>query len=289
MQDHAPAAVVTGASTGIGRAVSKSLAAAGWRVFGSVRKEKDAQDAAADVGPLFTPLIFDVTDDAAIKVAAQTVQSALGGRTLKGLVNNAGIAVAGPVRYLDLDDLRRQLDVNLYGVIRTTQAFLPMLGADRAFRGEPGKIVNMSSVAGEIGAPFMSPYAISKHALEALSKSLRVELLKHGVDVVVVGPGAIKTPIWAKADELDVDRYQGTEYHDDLKRLSAAMQKFGGEGLEPDAVGDLVRDILTGKKRGARYAILRNKFLMWTLPRLIGPRALAKGTAKRFGLASERA
>lgn len=288
MHESTPAAVVTGASTGIGRAVSKSLAAAGWRVFGSVRKEKDARDAANDVGPLFTPLIFDVTDDGAIRDAAEKVRAALGGGTLQGLVNNAGVAVAGPVRYLDLEDLKRQLDVNLYGVIRTTQAFLPMLGADRSYKGAPGKIVNMSSVAGELASPFMAPYAISKHALEALSKSLRVELLKHGVDVVVVGPGAIKTPIWAKADEIDVDRYQGTEYHDDLKRLRDAMRQFGASGLEPQAVGDLVRDILTGRKRAARYAVLRNKFLMWTLPRLIGPRALAKATAQRFGIADKR-
>jgi hypothetical protein len=288
MQDTEPAAVVTGASSGIGRAVAKSLAAAGWRVFGSVRKESDARDAAADVGLLFTPLMFDVTDETAIKAAAETVRSALKGRTLQGLVNNAGVAVAGPVRYLDLDDLQRQLDINLFGVIRTTQAFLPMLGADRSFQGPPGKIVNMSSVAGELASPFMAPYAISKHALEALSKSLRVELLKHGVDVVVVGPGAIRTPIWAKADEINVDRYRGTEYHEDLKKLRDAMQEFGASGLEPNAVGDLLRDILTGKKRGARYAILRNKLLMWTLPRMIGPRALAKATARRFGLGEAR-
>lgn len=277
-------AVVTGVSTGIGRAVAQSLADAGWRVFGSVRREADAAVLLEELGASFTPLVFDVVDASAIATAAQTVRSALDGATLSGLVNNAGVAVAGPVRYLDLDELRRQMDINVYGPIRVIQAFLPMLGADAAFRGPPGKIVNMSSVAGELASPFMSPYAMSKHALEALSKSLRVELLPHGIDVVVVGPGAVKTPIWGKADEIDVERYRGTEYYEALAGMRAAMRAFGEAGLPASRVGDLVRDILTGKKSAPRYAILNDKFANWTLPRLVSPRVVAKAMAKRFGI-----
>lgn len=281
-------AVVTGASTGIGRAVCTSLTAAGWRVFGSVRKEKDAAALREALGASFEPLIFDVADETAIRAAAKSVEAALGGRTLGALVNNAGIAVAGPVRYLPLAELDRQLDVNLYGPLRCIQAFLPVLGADRAFAGPPGRIVNMSSVAGKMGSPFMAPYAISKHALEALSESLRRELMVHGIDVVIVGPGAISTPIWAKADEIDVEPYKGTEYHDLLVKMRDSMQAYGAEGLPPSAVGDLVRDILQAEKPKTRYAILRNKLMLWTLPRLLPRRMVDRALAKRFGIPSRR-
>lgn len=277
-------AVVTGVSTGIGRAIAKSLVDAGWRVFGSVRKEKDAADATAALGANFTPLLFDVTDDAAIRREAAKVDAALGGRTLNALVNNAGVAVAGPVGYLDLEDLKRQIDINVYGPIRVTQAFLPMLGADHSRQGAPGRIVNMSSIAGKIASPFMSPYAMSKHALEALSESLRRELIVHGVDVIIVGPGAVRTPIWAKADDLNIDRYRNTEYFDDLSRLKDMMQAVGEAGLEAEEVGALVLNILTAANPKTRYPILRNKFAMWTLPNLLPKRMIDKAVAKRFGM-----
>lgn len=277
-------AVVTGVSTGIGRAIAKSLVDAGWRVFGSVRKESDAKEAAAALGSNFTPLLFDVTDEAAIKREAAKVEAALNGETLGALVNNAGVAVAAPVAYLDIEDLQRQIDINVYGPIRVTQAFLPMLGSDHSRRGAPGRIVNMSSVAGKVASPFMSPYAMSKHALEALSESLRRELLIHGVDVVIVGPGAIRTPIWGKADELNVERYRNTEYFDDLNRMKGMMQEFGDQGLEASDVGALVLHILTTDKPKTRYPILRNKFALWTLPNLLPKRMVDKAIAKRFGI-----
>ncbi|MEQ1929569.1 MAG: SDR family oxidoreductase [Parvularculaceae bacterium] len=284
MSDNSKAAVITGVSTGIGRATAKSLIGAGWRVFGSVRKEKDAADASAALGAGFTPLLFDVTDDQAIRAAAQKVEKALAGETLKGLVNNAGVAVAGPVAYLPLDDLKRQLDINLYGPIRAVQAFLPLLGADKRFKGAPGRIVNMSSVAGKMASPFMGPYAMSKHALEAMSESLRRELAVHGIDVVIIGPGAVRTPIWAKADEMDITRYQKTEYGPFLDRLKQSMQAFGEQGLEPEAIGDLVRVALTSKNPKTRYAALKNKFAMWTLPSILPKRTVDRIVAKRFGM-----
>ncbi|MEO0399616.1 MAG: SDR family NAD(P)-dependent oxidoreductase [Pseudomonadota bacterium] len=278
------AAVVTGASSGIGRAAAKALIDRGWRVFGSVRKEADAEATSEALGPAFTPLLFDVTDDGAIRDAASDVADALEGRTLKGLVNNAGIALAGPVRYLPLETVERQFDVNIFGVVRTTQAFLPLLGADTAFKGAPGKIVNMSSVAGKIATPFMAPYAMSKHALEALSASLRRELIIHGIDVVVVGPGAVKTPIWDKGEDLDISLYIDTEYGELLERMRGLMTAAGEGGLPAEAIGTLVADILEGKERKTRYAILRNKFTNWTLPRLFPERMLDKAIAGRFGI-----
>lgn len=281
-------AVITGVSTGIGRAIAAALVADGWRVFGSVRKKADAADARGALGEAFTPLIFDVTDRAAIDRAAETVAAALGGRTLSGLVNNAGVAVAGPIRYLRLEDLERQIDINVYGPLRVTQAFLPMLGADPAFSGQPGRIVNMSSVAGKIASPFMSPYAMSKHALEAMSDSLRRELLTHGIDVVVVGPGAIQTPIWAKADDIDAEQYRHTEYYDQIVGMRSQMKDFGAQGLPAEDVGELVLKILNGDTKRARHAILRNRFMMWTLPRLLPKRTVDRIIAKRFGMATKR-
>jgi NAD(P)-dependent dehydrogenase (short-subunit alcohol dehydrogenase family) len=277
-------AVVTGVSTGIGRAIANSLIDAGWRVFGSVRKEKDAADASAALGASFTPLLFDVTDNAAIRRGAAKVDEALGGRTLDALINNAGVAVAGPVGYLDLDDLKRQMDINVYGPIRVTQSFLPMLGADHSRQGTPGRVVNMSSVAGKMASPFMSPYAMSKHALEAMSESLRREVMIHGIEVVIIGPGAIKTPIWAKADDLDVDRYKNTEYYDFLVGMRDTMKSFGATGLEAEDVGRLVLGALTAAKPKTRYPILRNKFAMWTLPNLLPKRMVDGFVAKRFGM-----
>lgn len=277
-------AVVTGVSTGIGRAIANSLLGAGWRVFGSVRKEKDAAEASKALGANFTPLIFDVTDDAAIRREAAKVDAALGGRTLDALVNNAGVAVAGPIAYLNLDDLKRQMDINVYGPIRVTQAFFPMLGADHSRQGAPGRIINMSSVAGKIASPFMGPYAMSKHALEAMSESLRREAAIHGIDVIIIGPGAIRTPIWAKADELDVDRFRNTEYFDYIVGMRNTMKAFGDAGLEPEDVGALALDILTRAKPKTRYPILRNKFAMWTLPNLLPKRMVDKAVLKRFGM-----
>lgn len=277
-------AVVTGVSTGIGRAIATTLVGAGWRVFGSVRKEKDGAEASTALGAAFTPLIFDVTDEAAIRREATKVETALGGRTLDALINNAGVAVAGPVAYLDLDDLKYQMDINVYGPIRVTQTFLPMLGADHSRTGVPGRIINMSSVAGKFASPFMSPYAMSKHALEALSESLRRELVPHGIDVIMIGPGAIRTPIWSKADDLDIERYKNTEYFADLARLKTVMQTLGEEGLEAAEVGKLVLEILTAVEPKTRYAILKDKFAMWTLPNLLPKRMVDKAVAKRFGM-----
>ncbi len=277
-------AVITGVSTGIGRAIAKSLIDAGWRVFGSVRKEKDASEASSALGANFTPLLFDVTDEAGINRGAQEVRAALKGETLGALINNAGVAVGGPVAYLNLDDLKRQIDINVYGPIRAVKAFAPLLGADRSMKGPPGRIVNMSSVAGKMASPFMSPYAMSKHALEAMSESLRRELTVHGIDVVIVGPGAIKTPIWAKADDIDFEQYRHTEYFADLDRMKGMMQSFGGEGLEAEDVGALVLGILTAPKPKTRYAILKNKFAMWTLPNLLPKRMVDAALIKRFGL-----
>jgi NAD(P)-dependent dehydrogenase (short-subunit alcohol dehydrogenase family) len=222
--------VVTGASTGIGHACVKVLAASGFHVFGGLRKPADADRLSQEFGTGFTPLLFDVTDEAAVAAAARKVEAALEGGTLFGLVNNAGVAVPGPLLYLKVDDFRHQLEVNLTGQLIVTQAFAPLLGADRARKGPPGRIVMISSVGGKNAMPFVGPYAASKFALEGFSESLRREMIMFGIDVVIVAPGAVATPIWDKSD-IDITTYSNTPYLAPLGKLRDFMIAMGRNGL----------------------------------------------------------
>src|SRR5207249_7163034 len=180
--------VITGASTGIGWASAKLLLDRSFRVFGSVRKQADADRLRNEFGVNFTPLIFDVTDEAAVLAAAREVRSALDGETLAGLVNNAGIAVSGPVLELAADEFRRQMDVNFIGPIIATQAFGPLLGSDPTLKGPKARTVMISSVAGKNGNPLTSAYSASKQAIELLSESLRGELMLVCIAVTIVAP-----------------------------------------------------------------------------------------------------
>ena len=204
--------VVTGVSTGIGWGITKVLIQNGFRVFGSVRKTQDAERLTKEFGEAFVPLTFDITDEPAVQAAARQVRAQLNGETLFGLVNNAGIAIPAPLIYQPTDDFRHQIEVNLIGALIVTKAFVPLLGSDHSLRGNPGRIINISSVGGKRGGPFLGAYVASKHALEGLSESLRRELMFHGIDVIIIGPGAIATPIWDKAENMDTSLYENTEY-----------------------------------------------------------------------------
>lgn len=277
------AVVVTGASTGIGRAAVAKAVREGAHVFASVRKGADAESLKAEFGATVTPLTFDVTDESAIAAAAAEVSAALGGRKLYGLVNNAGVAVPGPLLFMGSDELRQQFEINVLGVHNVTRAFAPLLGADADRAGRPGRIVMISSVAGQDSNPFLGPYAMSKHALEGYSKSLRRELLLFGIDVIIIGPGAIATPIWDKAEKEDVARFQNTPYGAFIERVASFMVDNGRKGLPASDVGDLVWFCLSDPKPKTRYPILRRPFLDRTLPRLMGPRAVDRIIAKRLG------
>lgn len=282
------AVVVTGASTGIGRASVASAIRAGAHVFASVRKQVDADALAAEFGALVTPLIFDVTDEAAVRAAAARVEEALAGRRLFGLVNNAGMAVPGPLLHLTTEDLRRQMEVNFIGVHIVTQAFLPLLGADAARTGPPGRIVMISSVGGEVAFPFIGAYAASKHALEGYAESLRRELMLFGVDVVVIAPGAIATPIWDKVDDDELAPYRETRYGPMLEKVRDYMLNQGRAGLPPARVGDLVWRALSGAGPKVRYRILRGEFFQMTLPKILPPRVVDKAIARTLGLLPSR-
>jgi NAD(P)-dependent dehydrogenase (short-subunit alcohol dehydrogenase family) len=262
--------VVTGVSTGIGWGATKVLIARGFRVFGSVRKAADGERLKAEFGDAFVPLVFDVTDEAGAQAAAAQVRQAMGGRTLAGLVNNAGIAVSGPLLHIDVADFRKQLEVNLTGVVIVIQAFAPLLGADASLQGGPGRIVNISSVGGRNAAPFLAPYSASKFGLEGLSESLRRELLGLGIDVIVIGPGAVATPIWDKAEEEDVTRFGDTPFAPALAKVRAYMTEMGRKGLKVETIGEAIHHALTTPNPKVRYAVTpqpMQDFLTRVLPK----------------------
>jgi len=276
--------VVTGASTGIGRGAVKVLTDKGFHVFGSVRKESDAASLRQEFGDHVTALIFDVTDEAAVKAGAAQVKDAIGDATLSGLVNNAGIAVSGPLMHLPVEELRHQLEVNTVSPIIVAQAFLPMLGATNPPAKTPGRIVNISSVAGKMASPFIGPYAASKHALEALTDSMRRELMLYGIDVIAIGPGAVKTPIWDKAEEIDFSVYDKTDYANAIGKVMDYMLSQGSKGFPAEHLGEVIHKALTDPSPKARYAVVPDKFQNWTLPRLLPKRVVDKMIGKRLGL-----
>lgn len=278
------AVVVTGASTGIGRGIADALTRRGFRVFGSVRKADDAERLRAQLGDAFTPLLFDVTDETAVRAGAERVRQLLNGETLKGLVNNAGIATPGPVQHQPLEDYRKQIEVNLIGAYTVTQSFAPLLGADRSLRGAPGRIVNITSLGGKIGSPFLSGYCSAKHGLEGLSESVRRELLMYGIDVVIIGPGAVKTPIWDKAEAMDTSAYARTDYGPAMAKFSDFMADGARDGLPVERVGELVHHALTTRRPRVRYALAPNLLLDWIVPRLLPRRMVDRLFARRLGL-----
>jgi NAD(P)-dependent dehydrogenase (short-subunit alcohol dehydrogenase family) len=271
--------VVTGSSTGIGWGIAKVLIGKGFRVFGSVRKIEDGERLKKEFGANFMPLTFDVTDAAAVAKGADQVAAALGGEMLSGLVNNAGIAVAGPLLYVKIDEFRHQIEVNLTGQLIVTQAFAPLLGADRSRKGEPGRIVMISSVGGKNASPFVGPYNASKFGLEGLSESLRRELMLFGIDVLIVAPGSVATPIWDKAEKLDLAQYDNTPYMKPLATVRDFMLGLGRKGFPPEKLGEAVYVALTAAKPKTRYQVSPQPildFLQVALPKRLVDRVVAR-------------
>jgi NAD(P)-dependent dehydrogenase (short-subunit alcohol dehydrogenase family) len=275
--------VITGASTGIGWATAKLLLDRGFRVFGSVRRPADADRLKTEFGANFIPLRFDVTDEAAVLAAAREVRAVLAGETLAGLVNNAGIAVAGPVLELSADEFRRQMEVNFIGPIIATQAFGPLLGSDPSLKGPRGKIVMISSVAGKNGNPLSSAYSASKHAIEGLSESLRREMMLFGIDVIIIAPGAVKTPIWSKADEVDISAYKNSPYFPAMERVRKFLLHLGEIGLPPERIAARIADVLTSANPRVRYEITPDP-MQHLIRALLPKRVVDRIIAKRLGL-----
>ena len=263
--------VVTGASTGIGEATALHLKELGFDVLAGVRKDEDAERLG---GQGVRPLKLDVTDEGSIAAARAEVEDASGGR-LAGLVNNAGIAISSPVEYIPIERLRQQLEVNLIGQVAVTQSLLPLLRAAR------GRVVNVSSIGGRVALPLLAPYAASKFGLEAVSDSLRRELRHLGVDVVVVEPGGVKTPIWEKgnaaADEMleDVPAEAQELYGGLVTAIRAESRKIEQErGLPPRAVAEVIGKALTARKPKTRYVVGRDAKLRAAAAKRLPDRAM---------------
>jgi NAD(P)-dependent dehydrogenase (short-subunit alcohol dehydrogenase family) len=256
----------------------------GFRVFGSVRKQPDADRLKAELGERFSPMIFDVTDEAAIGRGAAEVRAALNGERLWGLVNNAGIAVAGPLLESTAEEFRHQLEVNLVAPMMVIKAFAPLLGTDRALTGPPGRIVNISSVGGRFAAPFVGLYAASKHGLEGLSQSLRRELMLFGIDVIIVAPGSVATPIWDKAEQIDLAPFQKSPYFEIIKRFRDYMISEGRKGWSSERLGEVVCEALTAARPKTRYSPVAGRFQNWTLPTTLPARVVDRIVAKTFGI-----
>ncbi len=250
--------VITGVSTGIGYHIAQLFCEKGFRVFGSVRNERDAQRLKAALGNNFEPLIFDVIDNKAILIAAEKVKNTVHTEGVSLLVNNAGIAVSGPLQYLDNDKLMHQFDVNVIGVQRVTQAFLPLLGATFPNETPKGKIINISSVSAIITTPFLGPYCASKAALNSLTDALRRELLLFGIPVILVQPGPVKSPIWEKA-RTETNMYEGTAYENLLKNAQKSIDQSEKQAIDVHKVADLVFKIYNTSNPKTRYTIIKNK------------------------------
>ena len=249
--------VVTGASTGIGEACALRLDAQGWRVFAGVRREQDGQALQRKASERMAPILLDVGDAASIAAAAENVAAAVRAAGLTGLVNNAGIAVAAPLEFLPIPELRRQLEVNVIGQVAVTQAFLPLIRQGR------GRIVNIGSISGRIAAPFVGAYSASKFAMEALTDTLRVELRPWGLHVALVEPGGIATPIWersiAAADEtLKLLPPQAMEYYGAaIPAVRAAAARTAKTGTPPVEVAKAVEHALSAARPKTRYLVGR--------------------------------
>ncbi|GAB3730089.1 SDR family NAD(P)-dependent oxidoreductase [Spirosoma lituiforme] len=264
--------LITGVSTGIGYGAARHFIDRGYTVFGSVRTPIDADRLQQELGESFVPLLFDVTDQDAVVAAARSLDERLAGSGLGGLINNAGIAIGGPLQDQPMATIRAHFEVNVLGLIQVTQAFLPLLGARDNHPVQPGRIQNISSVNGQVAIPFMGAYVGSKHAVEGLSHSLRRELVLFGIRVIIVGPGAVKTPIWDKG--TDMSTYACTPYFPAISRFLKQVDASKNKGFSIDYLGKRIVDIHETAHPSIRYALVPGKLTGWVLPRLLPARTL---------------
>jgi NAD(P)-dependent dehydrogenase (short-subunit alcohol dehydrogenase family) len=275
--------VVTGSSTGIGRACALHLDRLGFKVFAGVRKQEDGERLRAEASERFEPLILDVTDPEHVSRAAERVTEATQGR-LAGLVNNAGIGVGGPLELMPLNDFRHQIEVNLIGQVAVTQALIP------AMRGARGRLVFISSIGGLVATPYMSPYHASKFGIEAVGDALRQELRRFGVQVSIVEPGSIATPIWDKgratAQEVRGNlSSDGQElYGESLAHTEKLLGETARRGSPPEKVAKVVAHALTARRPRTRYLVGADARAMATLGKLLPDRLRDRLVARATGI-----
>jgi NAD(P)-dependent dehydrogenase (short-subunit alcohol dehydrogenase family) len=250
------AVLVTGASTGIGRATALLLDRKGYRVFAGFRRQEHADSLEEEASGNLTPVKIDVSSKRSISNAQNTVQRAVGDEGLAALFNNAGVASGGPIEFMDVDDLRQVLEVNVVGQVAVTQTFLPLLR-----KAEQPTILFTSSIGGRVASPFLSPYNVSKFGIEALSDSLRRELAPWGIRVVVIEPGSIDTEIWAKGRETMLERVRGLPeearrlYGAQLARYGEVLQETAESGIHPEKVAEVVERAISSPNPKTRYLV----------------------------------
>jgi NAD(P)-dependent dehydrogenase (short-subunit alcohol dehydrogenase family) len=249
------AVVVTGASTGIGRATALLLDESGYRVFAGVRKEADADELRRRGTDRLAPVMLDVTKADQIESVREEVGASVGHGGLAGIVNNAGVGGGGPIEFMPLDELRSTLEVNLIGQVAVTQPFIPLI------RKAKGTIVFIASIGGRVASPFMSPYNTSKFGIEAVGESLRHELRPWEIDVVVVEPGSIDTEIWAKGNEQIRERVEELPedarrlYGRQLGRFAEAVNETASRGIPPEKVAEVIHKAIASDNPRHRYLV----------------------------------
>lgn len=276
--------LITGASTGIGRATSEYLASKGWKVFAGVRKAADGEPLIAAQSNI-TPVIVDVTKPDQISETIEIITPQLEGKTLNGLINNAGIANIGPLPLQPIDEVRAHFDINVIGLIEMTQNALPLLGMDEMRKGPPGRILNISSFGGRMAAPFLSAYCATKAAVESVTDSFRRELLPFGIDAITLAPGAIRTPIWDKAEEREAKQpYANSIWAEPIKTFTKGFLEAGENGWPAEKLAAQIEDILTTSSPKAYYAVGPDKFINYTVASRLPKRMLDKGFARQYDI-----
>jgi NAD(P)-dependent dehydrogenase (short-subunit alcohol dehydrogenase family) len=274
-----PTVLLTGASTGIGRATALRLAGSGWTVLAGVRKPVDGEALKAAGGERIVPIALDVTDAAQIAAAVAEVDER--GR-LDALINNAGIGYGGPLELVPIDDLRKQLEVNVLGPIALTQALLP------ALRRARGRILFISSVGGRVAMAFTAPYAASKHAIEAIGDALRVELRSSNVQVALIEPGSVATPIWdksrAQGDGLSVPAELADQYGHVPAAMNKVLENTERRGIPPERVAETIERALTARRMRARYLVGRDAKGMLLAKRLLPDHAFDSVARRVLGV-----
>ena len=280
------AILVTGVSTGIGRAIAEELLKTEeYYVIGSVRKENDAKYLKDNFDTLFNEVIFDVTKKDEIEAGKKEVEKILSEKNsyLSCVINNAGIALGGPVRYLDVNVFRKQFEVNFFGLIEVTKCFMDLLIDSNKYKMK-NKIINIGSISGKRSYPFVGPYTASKHALEGFTDALRRELMIHEIDVVLIQPGPIRTPIWEKAPDIEDNPFLNTEYEVPLRKFNKGYIKLGIDGYSPKVIGDRVVEIMKTNKPKTRHVITPKIFKNFLIPGFLPDRIVDRLTAKMLGL-----
>jgi NAD(P)-dependent dehydrogenase (short-subunit alcohol dehydrogenase family) len=268
---HEELVLISGASTGMGAAAARELAGRGYHVLAGVRRESDAD---ALRGPRLEPVILDITDPGQIEAVARRIAGDTARRPLRAVINNAGIAINAPVELLPMAEWRRQFEVNFFGHVALTQAVLPALHASS------GRVVNISSIGGKVALPTYGAYAGAKFALEAMSDALRRELAPHGVQVVVVEPGGVRTEMTGRG----IERMNGTiaamspaergRYGGLLQAIINQATAFTAAGLPAEAAGRIIADAATVRRPRSRYTIGRDAAVLTRLSRMLSDRVL---------------